>query len=311
MKQQVAKLQSNVTEAQERAQELKRQAEGQVERQAEEIQQLEVQLDKLEETLAAVEAPALAPDAADLLAGAVSTPGAAPAEGAGKQEGGFEQMLKMYEGEQGKEFAKVSANAAVTMYYNDLFAQLGLPPEAEQRVREILANHMAEQIQMGAQMMQRKASSDERKQYDKDMEASLRTSLSEVLNDTGMGIYDEYQEGFQDRVMRQSYDMQIGMFAPGLSQENREMVVDVLVEEMTASVEAGESPFVNQPEPGEQLDALERSRMRLSTVLDEQQMSEVDRFVEQQRNALEMFQGMMGNSEPAEIEAGAPPAAEE
>lgn len=302
MQERVAALSKQVTDTETRAQEFKQQAERQVTRQAEEIQQLETQLTRLEETVATVEGgqPAAPPAGlGELMAGAVANQEGAAPSGA-STEGGMQQMLKMYEGEQGKKFAQVSANAAVNMYYGDLFEQLDLPPEAEQRVREILANHLAEQIQTGAQMMARTTTPAERKQYDEDMKTALRNDLAEVLNDTGLGIYDAYQEGFQERVMRQSYDMQLGMFAPGLAQENREVVVDVLVEELRSSAEAGESPFMNQPEPGDQLDALERSRMRLSTVLDDEQMKEVDRFIGQQRAALEMFQDMMGAPKAAD-----------
>jgi hypothetical protein len=44
-----------------------------------------------------------------------------------------------------------------------------------------------------------------------------------------------------------------------------------------------------------QLDALDRSRQRLSTVLDEQQMTQVDGFIQQTRMGIEMFMNMMSS----------------
>ena len=291
-----ASLEANVEQAQERTQELKAQAERQVERQTVQIKELEEQLGNVEEQLATILTPPPMPDSPSIgdmmerIAAGEELP--APTEEAAG--GGMREMLRMYEGEQGEQMATMGANMAVSMYYGELFEMLDMPAEAEERVRAILGDHLARQIMAGAEMLREQSSPEDSQARQAEMEAALRADLSEVLNETGMGIFDEYQAGFQERGVRQSLNMQIGMFAPNLSPDSRDVVVDVIAEEMLAGVHPETGMTMSGPEPAQQLGALDRSRERLSTVFDEREMASVDRFLEQQRSAIEMAISMMG-----------------
>ena len=219
-------------------------------------------------------------------------------------QGGPAQFMKMFEGEEGKKFAEASAEAAVSMQYADLLAQLALPAEQEQKVHQILRDFMVRQMQAGMELM-KSGKPEDGKKLEEEMNAELRKELSQVLNENGLAMYDEYQEGMAERMVRKSFDMQIGMLAPALTAENKTMVLDVLVEEMMAAGKPDNMEFMNSPEAAKgQLEALDCGRERLSTVLEEQQMAQVDRFIQQQRVGLEMFQQMMSGkpAEPAAAE---------
>jgi len=286
----VRSLIQTATDSQQQAQALKVQAESQ----DEQVRRLEETVGQLEQRLAAVttQENATAP-------GGAAAPGEPAAESQKPAEDAnpMANMFKMFEGEQGKKFAEASADAAMAMQYGDLFTELALPPETEQKVRGIIRDYMVRAMQASAEFMKGGADPKSAKKFEDDFEAEMRTELSKVLTNEGMAIFDEYEAGAPERMLRKSFEMQLGMFAPALTEENRTMVIDVMVEEMMAlKQEPGSLATMTDPNAmGAQLDALDRSRQRLSTVLDEQQMTQVDGFIQQTRMGIEMFTQMMSS----------------
>lgn len=301
LQRQVQTLTENVAAAESRGATLEHQAR----QQTGQVEALETTVAKMESRLAEAASqpsaesaaePSVAPDGSGET---TEEDGEAPAPE--QEQEGMAQMMKMFEGEQGKKFAEMSADAAIPMYYNDLFDMLALPPDAEKQVRGILRDHMVRMIQAGADFAKEGEGAEAGKKLEEDMETALRKDLAEVLNENGLAIYDEYQENFEARVLKKTFDMQIGMFTSGLSDEDRAIAVDVMVEEMLGVGEEMQGfGAMNNPNVAQaQLDALERSRVRLSTVFDEQQMAQIDRLLEQQRAGLEMWQSMMDSEDSA------------
>lgn len=270
--------------------------------QDEQVRQLQETVGQLEQRLATAGTSA---DSAAAPAGDAATAGAGAAESGkpAEQSNPMANMMKMFEGEQGKKFAEASADAAMAMQYSDLFSQLALPPETEQKVRGILRDYMVRAMQASAEFMKGNPDKASAKKFEDNIEAEMRTELAKVLTPEGMAIYDEYEEGAAEKMLRKSFEMQLGMFAPSLNDENKTMVIDVMVEEMMGlDQEPGSLAAMTDGNAiGAQLEALDRSRQRLSTVLDEQQLSQVDGFIQQTRAGIEMFQQMMsGQNKPAE-----------
>jgi hypothetical protein len=293
LQQRVQSINQAATDSQQQAQALKEQA-G---RQDEQVRRLEETVGQLEQRLAAATAPE---NAATPGAGETPAEPRKPAE----QANPMANMMKMFEGEQGKKFAEASADAAMAMQYGDLFTQLALPPETEQKVRGILRDYMVRAMQGSAEFMKGGADPKAAKKFEDDFDAEMRAELSKVLSNEGMAMFDEYETGSAERMLRKSFEMQLGMFAPSLNDENRTMVVDVMVEEMMA-LEQEPGSLATMSDPGAikgQLDALERSRQRLSTVLDEQQMTQIDGFIQQTRMGIEMFMQMMSSQDKPKTE---------
>jgi hypothetical protein len=288
----VQAMRQEIADSQKQAQNLKDQAA----KQDEQVRRLEETVGNLEQRVAdagpnAGQTPAAPEDAA--AADADAAEAGKPAENTNPMA----NMMKMFEGEQGKKLAETSANAAMSMQYGDLFTELALPPETEQKVRDVIRDFMVRGMLAGAEFMKGGANPESAKKLENDLEAEMRTELAKVLTSEGMAIFDEYEEGSQERMLRKSFEMQLGMFAPSLNEENRNMVLDVMVEEMMALEEdpGGLAAMTAPNAIASQLDALSRARERLSAVLEEQQLTQVDAFIQQTRMGIEMFQQMMSS----------------
>ncbi len=211
--------------------------------------------------------------------------------------GGGNPFLKMYEGEEGKKMAAYAARMAVDMQYGAFFQEAGLSPEVEQEVREILERHLADSITAAAAAQGSGDKAEALKKIEENAKANLQTALREVLNRDELAAWEAYEETKEERMLAQSYTMQLTMFAPGLSEENREIAQEVLVEEtLAAGLEGGgmQSGADMAGQLESHMAVFDRARERLATALDEEQMEQFDRFVERQREALDMFANMMG-----------------
>ena len=215
-------------------------------------------------------------------------------------------MANMFKGEHGKEMAKQSASMAVNMQYAELFSSLHLPADVEQQVRDIISESMAGQISSGMEAMQGGGPAEDFKKKHDEAQAKVRADLAKILSPEEMATYDEYETALPKHSLSQSYDMQLGMMAPGMSAESRTRARDVLVEEMLPSIEGqmkGEIPKGDEFATimAAQKDALGRARERLAQEFDEAQMGQVDRFVQQMQQTMEMssrmMQGMMPGKE--------------
>ena len=214
-------------------------------------------------------------------------------------------LAKMYSGEKGKEMARYSAEMAVNMHYQDLFANLHLPADVEQRLRDVLKENLAEQITTGVEALGGKASPETLKSTKDDFDARLRAKVAEILSPEEMTAWDEYQATLPKRMLTQGLDMQLNMFAPGLAPETRTRARDVLVEELlqTQAGQQGMGIPANtdfQSQLTAQQEAFGRARERLAQELDETALTEVDRLITQMQQMIEMSTRMMGNVQPPE-----------
>jgi hypothetical protein len=191
---------------------------------------------------------------------------------------------------------EADAASMVESEYADLFELLALPEKDQQRVRDILRDYtlrtfggfsgIANMMELNEEdLMKRMGSMMEQQEK---AESDLRKQLSAVLTPAGMAIFDEYEATSPERRARADADMDLAMNASGMTGEVRSMLLDVLVEEQLAQDEAEfDDERLEMTYTQQKMLVLQRGRERLSTVLDEQQLAEVDRFVERQRRWLE------------------------
>ena len=202
-------------------------------------------------------------------------------------------FARMFGGEKGEEMAQFSARTAVEMQYVDFFTALGLPAEIEERAREIITDHMTALIRKGFGAAKEGGLGGPQQTGD-EIAAELRAGLAEVLNEEELAFWDEYEKTKEERVLKKSFGMQLGMF--GMSPESRELATGVLVEEFIAAKDRilQGAAAANTPRAGidMQLESLDRARERLAEELPEQQLAHFDRFVEQQRGTMRMMEGM-------------------
>jgi len=224
-------------------------------------------------------------------------------DGTGLDLGSF--GFDMFTGEQGRKIAEYSARMAMDMQYGDFFAEVELDPEVEQEVRDIIVAHMTDQMTSGIEM----ATSSEDSTFDlwgiEDMtdqvSEALRADLAQVLTADQMNVWEEYDARKEERVLTKQYDMELGMFASGLTPENRELATDVLVDEILLAKETRQQdpdePAGMQAEFERQRQVFANARARLAELIDESQLVHFDRFVEQQETAIEFMGLLMGEGE--------------
>ena len=128
----------------------------------------------------------------------------------------------------------------------------------------------------------------------------LLATVRGILDPHDLETFRQYQEELPERMLRQQYGLQLGMMAPGLSEEARQRTLDVMVEHMLANteqmMESGD-PLAGFAEARTQMEA---AAAQLTEELSEQDAAIVQGFFDQQLMGLEMVAGMMGEDETSD-----------
>lgn len=121
----------------------------------------------------------------------------------------------------------------------------------------------------------------------------LREELSNVLSRQELQLFDDFHSGTSERQLRNTYGEQLAQAAPAVTEANREVVLDTMVEHMLL-----ERTDISDPEAmiTAQLQSLMNVRAELETRLDPAQFMEADRFLNQVRSNLyrnrDMYEAM-------------------
>ncbi|HOZ45533.1 MAG TPA: hypothetical protein PLO37_11670 [Candidatus Hydrogenedentes bacterium] len=201
-------------------------------------------------------------------------------------------IAKMYSGEQGKKLADYGAQMSLNMSYGDFFAQMQFPPDIENQVRAILAERLSDQITESMRQMDGSSSGKTMKEMKEESKNRLREELSTVLTAEELVQWEAYEATMDSHVLSRSYEMQLGMFAPGLSPENKELAAQVIADETLAARDAVDmSDLASTLASQEQVYA--RVREVLASQLGENEYAQVDRFLTQQEELQRAVLGMM------------------
>lgn len=197
------------------------------------------------------------------------------------------------------DMARTMASGQASMMYKDFLNALSLTPERRREIMDIIADFKGAEMYSQIQAARNELTPADVQALD--YPGQLRKALSTVLNAEELKYYDEYEAGMDERMIRQSYGMQLDMFAGDLSPESRTIALDVLVDEMmiqqaerTAAPEQVANPSA---EFEEAIYTFEHASMRLAELLPGDQFAAFDRFVQQQVNSIRMAQQMMGRQE--------------
>jgi hypothetical protein len=210
--------------------------------------------------------------------------------------GGAGGLAAMFEGPQGEQMMDISAKMATNMQYDPFINGLQATDEQKRQVRDILNKHNTDLVRKSMAALGGKgdfAAAGRDAQTNKEQ---MRAELRAVLGDAGLEQFDAYQTEMPERMISQSMDMQLGMFAGGLTPENRTMVRDVLVQELLPGQPdptAPASPDQMASMTESQRAAFDRALQRLQPSLPPEQYAEVEGFVRQQQDLMEMVAGMM------------------
>jgi hypothetical protein len=182
-----------------------------------------------------------------------------------------------------QQMMEVQAAAITEMVYADLFTALGLSGEAEEAMSGILADRMMGD--MDAAQAALKAGDVSARQVYLEQEAARAeayAALREVLDRETMADFEAYDSTRDDRMLEKTVGPQIVQFSSGLTEENQTVVQQVAVEEFgyyQRTFFESDKLFTLGENANWQIEAMESMQSRLAEVLDEQQMGEVNRWL--------------------------------
>lgn len=198
---------------------------------------------------------------------------------------------KMFEGEAGAKMAEYSVGVAAEMAYKDLFSQLKLSKDVEDQVRSIFRDHLADQIKSSTNAMKEGGGKAQMDKDKADAKTRLKERLSTVLSPQELAQWEQYEDSLEEHLLARQYEMQLGMMAPGLTPENREAVVNVLVEEaIAAEGNISKTDNVFQAGIDMQSTVMDNTLERISASgqFDESQMAELKRFADMWKQQMDM-----------------------
>ncbi len=208
-------------------------------------------------------------------------------------------LTAMFAGEAGEQMMRASAKTALTTQYHELFTALNLPQERADALREVLQDHLKTRALAGLAMM-RGESPDDGSMVDTH---DLKSAVTDVLTAEEMARFDQYQEEMPGRLLRQQFDLQIGMMAPGMEAETREYTVDVLVDHMLADNGDQFDATSMAPDISAFRARYEAVATQLEAELAPEDMAQVQGFLDQLNIGLDMAASMMGQIEDDDSEA--------
>ena len=208
------------------------------------------------------------------------------------QEQAGNPMAAMFAGEAGEQMMRAGAKTALTTQYHDLFTTLDLPQERADALREVLQAHLETQAMAGLAMMRGEPIEDNTTPHTEE----LKDAVAEVLTPEEMALFEQYQDEIPARVMRQQFDLQIGMMAPGMEAETRQYTVDVLVDHMMADNGDAFDATSMTPDLSAIRAHYEAAATQLETELAPEDMAQVEGFLEQLNLGLDMAANLMGQN---------------
>ena len=210
--------------------------------------------------------------------------------------GGLDALAEMFDGPQGERMLEMSVGVAMDMQYGDLLDMF--PPETRDAVREILGEYLINAARKGmrffAQSEDSHATVEAMETHRQEMLAELRA----VIGDDGVAMYEQYEHEMPIRMMDQTLEMQLSMFARNLDADTRDLVRHTMIEEFAAMQPEERNPIPSQQQMRQELQMQEemygRALERLQHQLTEEEYGIVHRFVEQQQQMTEMFGSLVG-----------------
>ncbi len=236
------------------------------------------------------------PSALEVLAQLGAGAGAPGAPGAGEGEEDRNPLAalgEMLQGEGMEQMMENSVLAQVSMMYGDFLRSDALSPEKREALRELLNAYAKAQMRDGLDAFTGKADWEEVQAYQQEAQAQRDAEIAALLSPTELEAWEDYQAELPRRMMSQSMDMQLGMFAPGLDADARALARDVIVEEVLMAEEADPSTTPAGAVQG-MSQAMANARERLTGALGEEDLQQLDLFMQQMEQFAQIGQGMMG-----------------
>ena len=217
----------------------------------------------------------------------------------GEENSMAKAMQEMFSGEQGEQIAEMQSNMITEMGYSDFFADAQLPEDVEDSVRGMLKSHSKNMMQLGIKALQGDLSKEDREAMQEQFKADeevMHGEIKKLLTQEEYDLFEAYDGEKEARMVAKSYEMQMGMMAPQVTPESREIFVDVVMDELLGVEGFGDDQFSeqNQGMPAGVFDGI---RERMIGQVPEEQLEHINRFITQQEDLMTAITGGMQNDQ--------------
>ena len=178
---------------------------------------------------------------------------------------------------------RIQASSVVDMGYSEFLAEFD--PARREALREALIAARMEEMEASYEAMQAGAalSQEESRALAEARDASTRQSVAGLLSPQELQLYDAYAEQADGRIMAAGLDVQLGLYAAGMTPENRALAREVLLDEFLATQDAQVAAESSSEDALQaQIDAMRAAQERIRAALPEDQQILFDQFVERQ-----------------------------
>lgn len=187
----------------------------------------------------------------------------------------------------GSQMARMQADVR----YGDFVEKLAASASEKNAIAEVIANVFVERIQVSqARATGTAAAADLERVGSSDY---LRERLQEILSSEQLAAYDDYEAGFQQLQLRNTFTLDISRYAPALTEASRELVLEALMTHLGTNLRANMNSNANAvTETRRQLMALDQARNEILAQLNESQGYEAEKLLTRIRSAMVQSQSM-------------------
>lgn len=176
------------------------------------------------------------------------------------------------------DIARQMAEMQANIRYGDFVESLQLDESAESDVRDAIASVFAERVEVSRQRASGAGSDVSLEEIAST--AYLREQLATLLNDSQLQQFDAYEASFQELQQRNLFALELAQVAPALNQNDRDLVLDVVLKHLGVNLSEGLNPQANAvSETQRQLAVLTAVRVELRDKLGQAEMQEAEKFL--------------------------------
>lgn len=180
--------------------------------------------------------------------------------------------------------AKAQIQAMTGLVYGDFLNNVDLDPEVKSQVRDLLSDsYLESQALTQYALLQEDVTWKEVTEWGLEERAYLNDQLSSLLPEEAYKSWNEFEANIDSHVLDGTLRNQIKALSGGLTPENYELVMQVAVEEFRAeqvALEQSDTLFTMSENVYYQFRAMETMRERLVDQLSEDQLDELDNFID-------------------------------
>lgn len=184
------------------------------------------------------------------------------------------------------------ARMQVDVQFGEFLSSLGNNPAQRQQVEEALIKVISDRAELSSQVARSGGNAAELETLSS--YAYLRGQLAPLLQPAQLRLLDEQQGAVAERNLRRNYGEQLARLGPDVTEENRELVLDILVPHMLFREDNADERNQLAPDQvvNQQLMSLRDAREEIQTRLSGIQLEQVNSFFNQIRSNLFLNQSM-------------------